>query len=75
MLLPALMYGSETRTWNWAKQSRMYALEMIYLRGACGVQRWDGESNESVYEWFGMGSRTNEVNCRVVRWVKRNILT
>ena len=25
-------------------------MEMSYPRGACGVTRWDGESNESVYE-------------------------
>ena len=25
-------------------------MEMSYLRGACGVTRWEGESNESVYE-------------------------
>ncbi len=38
-------------------------------------QRWDGESNESVYESCGMGSHANRVNCGVVEWVKRNMLT
>ncbi len=28
----------------------MCAVEMSYMRGACGVNRWDGLSNESVYE-------------------------
>ncbi len=28
----------------------MLAVEMSYLRGACGVTRLDGESNESMYE-------------------------
>ncbi len=50
ILLPTLMYGSETWTWNRAQQSRVRAVEMSYLRGACGVMRWDDESNESVYE-------------------------
>ena len=26
----------------------MHAVEMSYLRGACGVTRWEGENNESV---------------------------
>ncbi len=45
---------------------------MSYLRGICGVTRWDGESSESVYERCGMGSQMNGVNCGVVEWVKRN---
>ncbi len=49
-------------------------MEMSYLRGACGGTRWDGESNESVYERCGMGSQANGVNCGVVKWVKRNAL-
>ncbi len=65
ILLPTLTYGSETWPWNRAQQSRVRAVEMSYLRGACGVMRWDGESNESVYEICGMG---------VVKWMKRNTL-
>ncbi len=61
-------------TWNRAQQSRVRAVEMSYLRGACGVASWDGVSNESVYESCGMGSRANGVNCGVVEWVKRNTL-
>ncbi len=55
-------------------ESGVCAVEMSYLRGACGVTRWDGESNESVYERCGMGSQANGVNCGVVEWVKRNTL-
>ncbi len=47
---------------------------MSYLRGVCGMTRLDGESNESMYERFGMGSYANGVNCGVVEWVKRNML-
>ncbi len=32
----------------------MQAVEMRYLRSACGVSRMDGMSNENVYECFGM---------------------
>ncbi len=40
--------SSETRVWNERLRSRIQAVEMSYLRGACGVQKMDGESNESV---------------------------
>ncbi len=56
------------------QESRVHAVEMSYLRGACGVTRWDGESNESMYEGCGMGNHANEVNCRIGEWVKRNML-
>ncbi len=54
ILLPTLTYGLENWTWNEAQQLRVRAVEMSYLRGACGVSRWDGLSNESVYERCGM---------------------
>ncbi len=38
------------------------------------MTRWDGESNESMYERCGMGSQANGVNCGVVEWVNRNTL-
>ncbi len=41
---------------------------MSYLRGACGVSRWDGLSNESVYERCGMSGRGSGVGCGVVEW-------
>ena len=43
------------------------AVEMSYLRGACGVTRWEGESNESVYERCGMGLIANGAKCGVVK--------
>ncbi len=46
IILPTLAYGSENWTWSRAQQSRVCAVEMSYLRGACGVNRWDGVSNE-----------------------------
>ncbi len=60
--------------WNRAQQSRVRAVEISYLRGACGVTRWDGDSNKSMYERSGMGSCVNEVNVGVVEWVKINTL-
>ncbi len=69
ILLPTLTYGAENWTWNGAQQSRVPAVEMSYLRGACGVNRWDGLSNESVYERCGMRGRGSGVGCGVVEWV------
>ena len=52
--LPTLAYASETWTWNAAQQARVRAVEMSYIRGACGITKWDLESSERVYESFGM---------------------
>ncbi len=73
-LLLTVTYESETWTWNRTQQPRVHAVEMSYRRGACGVTRWDGESNERMYERCGMGSHANGVNCGVVEWVKRNAM-
>ncbi len=48
----------------------MQAVEMSYLRGACGVSRMDGMSNESVYECFGMCHVGEGKKCGVVEEVK-----
>ncbi len=50
ILLTTLIYGSESWTQSKVQQLRMHAIEMNYLREACGANRWDGVSNESVYE-------------------------
>lgn len=67
-------YASEAWTWNVAQQSRICAVEMSYIRGACGVSGWNGESNENMYEQFGMGVTAKGVDCRVVEWMKRDKL-
>ncbi len=66
ILLPTLTYGSKNWTWNGAQQSRVRAVETSYPRGACGVSRWDGLSNE-MCGMTGLG-------CVVVEWVKRSTL-
>ncbi len=47
---------------------------MSYLRGACGVQRMDGESNENAYNRFGMSRKGEGMKCGVVEGVKCNTL-
>ncbi len=46
----------------------------MYLRGACGVSRMDGMSNESVYEHFRMCHVGEGKKCGVVEEVKRQTL-
>ena len=36
-------------------------MEISYLREACGVIKWEGESNESMYERWGMETHANGV--------------
>ncbi len=55
-------------------RSRIQAVEMSYLRSACGIRRMDGESNESVYNRFGMSSKGEGMKCEVVEGVKHNTL-
>ncbi len=49
-------------------------MKMSYLRGACGVTRWDGEGNASACERCGKGIHANRVNCVALEWAKRNTL-
>ena len=52
----------------------MCDMKMSYLRGACNVTRWEGDSNESVYKRCGMGPCVNGVKCGIVECVKRKTL-
>ena len=72
--LLTLTYGSETWTWNRAQQSRVCAMERSYLKGACGMTRWEGEKNESVCGKRIMGPSAKGVKRGVLEWVKRNTL-
>ncbi len=48
IIMPTLTCASETQTLNGAQRSRIQAVKIDHL-GACGLNRMDGESNESVY--------------------------
>jgi len=74
IIVPTVTYGSETWTWNKCQRSNIQAVEMSYLRGCCGVNRMDGESNENVYGRFGMASKGEGMSCGVVEMVKRSTL-
>ncbi len=55
VIVPTLTNASKTLAWNESQRSRVQAVEISYLRSACGVSRMDGMSNESVYKRFEMG--------------------
>ncbi len=50
VIVPTLTCTSETWAWNASQRSRVQAVEMSYLRSACGVSRMDGMSNEGLFE-------------------------
>ncbi len=62
-----------TLTWtgNESQRSRVQAVEMSYLRSACGKSRMVGMSNENMYEHFGMCHVGEGKKCGVVEEVKR----
>ncbi len=72
ILLPTLTCGSKNWTWNGAQQSKLHAVEMSYLRGVCGMSRWDGLNNKSVYERCRMRGHESGVGWGVVACVKRS---
>ncbi len=63
IIVPTITYASETWVWNERQRSSIEAVEMRYLRSACAVQGMDGESDESVYNRFGMSSKGEGMKC------------
>ncbi len=74
IIMPALTYVSESWTGNVGQRSRIQADEMSYLRGACGLNRVDGENSESVCGKFGMSVKCEGMDCGVGEVVKRSNL-
>ena len=67
IVVPTLTYGSETWTLLEGNKSRVRAVEMSYLRGACGVSWRNRMTNEEVKELCG-------VDTDVIEKVERNTL-
>ena len=74
IIILTLTCASETWTWNKCQRSKIQAVEMSYLRGGCGVNRMDGESNENVYRRLGMATKGEGMGCGVVEMVKHSTL-
>ncbi len=72
IIVVTVTYASETWVWNERQRSKIQAVEVSYLRGGCGVWRMNGESNESVYNRFGMSNKGEGMKCGVVDGVKHN---
>ena len=50
LLLPVLMYGSETMLWREKERSRMRDVQMDNLRGLFGIRRMDRIPNARIRE-------------------------
>ncbi|MCP3679428.1 MAG: hypothetical protein GY782_03855 [Gammaproteobacteria bacterium] len=64
---PVLTYGSEAWSMQEENKSRIRAVEMSYLRGACGVTLWNRLTNEEVKQRCG-------VETDVIEKMRRNTL-
>ena len=69
VVVPVLMYGSETWVWQKRHRSRITACEMRYLRGVCGVTRRDCVRNEQVLEECGVKENVvQKMGKSALRW-------
>ena len=69
IVIPTLTYGSEAWTMQEGYKSRVRAVEMNYLRGACGVTWRDRLTNEEVKERCGVSvDVTEKIRRNTLRW-------
>ena len=71
MVVPALMYGSETWTLQKRHRSRIQAMEMRYLRKIEGVTRLDRLSNEDIRRRLGAEAVLAVVDRKKKEWRER----
>ena len=60
MLLPVLLYGSESMVWDRTYRSKVQAVQMDNLRSVLGVRRSDKIRNEIIRSICGVEKRINE---------------
>src|SRR5678815_4666944 len=69
MLLPVLLYSSETMVWNKKYRSKVQCVHIHNLRGMLGVRRIDKMRNERIRELCGVKKAVNErINESMLRW-------
>src|SRR5678815_1121746 len=69
MLLPVLLYSSETMVCNKKYRSKVQCVQMDSLRDVLGVRRIDKMSNERIRELCGVKKWVNErINESTLRW-------
>ena len=54
LLVPVIMYGSETLLRKEKERSRVRAVQMYNLRGLLGIKRMDKVPNTRITELFGV---------------------
>ena len=60
LLVPVLIYGSETMLWKEKERSRIRAAQMDSLRGLLGIRRMDKVPNERIRELCGVTKVVDE---------------
>src|SRR5678815_3332921 len=69
MLLPVLMYNSETIVWNKWYRSKVQCVQMDNLRAVLGVRRIDKMRNERIRELCGVKKGINvRINENTLIW-------
>ena len=68
LLVPVLMYGSETMLWKEKEISRIRAVQMNNLRGLLGIRRIDRVRNARIREFCGVTNGVHEMIVEGVLW-------
>ena len=68
LLVPVLMYGSETMLWREKERTRIRAVQMDNLRGLLGVRRMDRVPDARIRELCGEKKGLDERIEGVLRW-------
>ena len=69
LLVPVLMYGSETILWKEKEKSRIRGIQMDNLLGLLGIRRMDRVSNTQIRELYGVKKSLDErIDEGVFRW-------
>ena len=61
LLMPVLMYGSETMIWKEMERSRIRAVRVANLRGFLGIRRIDKVPNARIRELCGVTKRVDKM--------------
>ena len=65
LLVPVLLYDSETMTWREKDSSRIMAMQMDNLRGLIGIRRMNRVPSARIRELCGVAKGVDE---SVIRW-------
>ena len=60
MLVPVLIYGTETMIWKEKERSRIRAVQMGNLRGLLGIRKMDTDPNAQIRQLCGVAKGVDE---------------